>query len=111
MLQVPVNNITQITTSDPNQIDADDNTKQDNTSTLYTSNTRITQPFQTQQHSPRKYIHLPIDHLHDQEIPDILDIVHIQIQGKNPSQYNHKPKMIQLISKYRCITQLKWQTL
>ena len=55
--------------------------------------------------------HLLLDHLHAQEILDILDPVHIQIQGTDLIQYNHKPKMIQLNSKYTCITQLKWQTL
>ena len=53
--------------------------------------------------------HLLLDHLHDHEILDILDHVHIQIQGINLMQFNHKPKMIQLTSKYTCITQLKWQ--
>ena len=55
--------------------------------------------------------HLPTDHLHDRKILDILDPVHIQSQGTNLIQYNHKPKRIQLISKYISITQLKWQTL
>ena len=52
-----------------------------------------------------------LDHLHDHDNLDIQDHVHIQIQGTNLIQYNHKPKMIQLTSKYTCITQLKWQTL
>ena len=47
--------------------------------------------------------HLLLDHLQDQKILDILDIVHIQIQGTNLIQYNHKPKMIFLTSKYTCI--------
>ena len=55
--------------------------------------------------------HLFLDHLHGHEILDILDHFHIQIQGTNLKQYNHKPKMIQLTSKYICIIQLKWQTL
>ena len=55
--------------------------------------------------------HLLLDHLHDQEILNLLDAVHIQIQGTNLLQYTHKPKMIQLTSKYTCITQLKWQML
>ena len=55
--------------------------------------------------------HLHIDHLHDHEILDILEHVHIQIRETNLIQYNHKPKLMQLISKYTCITQLKWQTL
>ena len=55
--------------------------------------------------------HLLFDHLHDQVSLDSLDYVHIQIQGINLTQYNHKPKMIQLTLKYTCITQLKWQTL
>ena len=48
--------------------------------------------------------HLPLDHLHDQEILVLVDLVHIQIQGTNLIQNNHKPKMIQLTSKYTCIT-------
>ena len=55
--------------------------------------------------------HIFLDHLHNHEILDILDLVHIQIQGKNLKQYNHKPKMIQLTSKYTCITKLNWQML
>ena len=55
--------------------------------------------------------HLPLDHLHENEIQDLLDPVHLQIQGTNLIQNNHKHKMIQLTSKYPCITQLKWQTL
>ena len=55
--------------------------------------------------------HLLLNHLHDQEILDIQDPVHIQIQGTNLKQYNHKPKMIQLTSKYTCITQLKLEML
>ena len=55
--------------------------------------------------------HRPVDHLYDQEILDLLDTVHIQIQGTDLIQCNHKPKMIQLTSKYTCIILLKWQTL
>ena len=55
--------------------------------------------------------HLHIDHLHHHEILHILEHVRYQIKETNLIQYNHKPKMIQLISKYTCITQLKWQTL
>ena len=50
--------------------------------------------------------HLHIDHLHDQEILDIQDHVHIRIPGINLIQYNNT-KMAQLTSKYTCITQLK----
>ena len=53
----------------------------------------------------------PIDHLHDQEILDILNHVHIPIQGINLIQNNHSTKITQLPSKYKCIIQLKWQTL
>ena len=55
--------------------------------------------------------HLHIDHLLDQGILDFLDPVHIQIQETNQIQYNHNTKMTQIISKYSCIKQLKWQTL
>ena len=55
--------------------------------------------------------HLLLDHLQDQEILDFQDPVYIPIQGTNLIKYNHKPKMIQLISKYTCNTQPKWQTL
>ena len=47
--------------------------------------------------------HLLLDHLHDQEILDLLDPVHIRIQQTSLIQYNHKPKMIQLILKYTCM--------
>ena len=55
--------------------------------------------------------HLPTDHLLDQEILDILDHVHIQIQEKNSIQYKHNTKQIRLILKYICIIHLKWQML
>ena len=55
--------------------------------------------------------HLVLDHHHDHKILDIQDYNHIQIQGTNLIQYNRKPKMVQLTSKYTCITQQKWQTL
>ena len=55
--------------------------------------------------------HLLLDQLHDQEILEFQEPVHIKIQGTNLIKYNHKPKMIQLTSKYTCNTQLKWQTL
>ena len=55
--------------------------------------------------------HLPLDHLYDQETLDLLDHDHIPIQESNLIQYTHKVKMIQLTSKYTCITQLKWQML
>ena len=56
-------------------------------------------------------IHLHIDHVHDHEILEFLDPVNTQSQGTNLVQYNHNTKMIQLTSKYTCITELKWQTL
>ena len=40
-----------------------------------------------------------------------LDLAHTQIQEINLMQSNHKRNMIQLISKYICIIQHKWQTL
>ena len=40
-----------------------------------------------------------------------LDLAHTQIQEINLMQSNHKRNMIQLTSKYICITQPKWQTL
>ena len=55
--------------------------------------------------------HLLLDHLQDQEIVDFPDLAHTQRQETNLIQYNHKLKMIQLILKYICITQPKWQTL
>ena len=55
--------------------------------------------------------HILLDNLNNQEFLDLLDPVHIQLQGTNLKQYNHKPKRIQLTSKYTCITQLKWQML
>ena len=58
-----------------------------------------------------QHTHIPLDNLHEQEILDLLDPVHIQIQGTNLIQYNHKPKLIPLTSNYTGITQLKWQTL
>ena len=42
--------------------------------------------------------HLPLDHLHGQEILDLLDPVHIQIHRTSLIQFNHKPKLIQLTS-------------
>ena len=56
-------------------------------------------------------IHLPIDHLLDHEILDILVHAHIQIQGTNLIQFKHKTKQTQLILKYMCMIQLKWQML
>ena len=55
--------------------------------------------------------HPPLDHLLDLETLGFLDLAHIQIQEINSIQSNHKLKMIQLISKYICTIQLKWQTL
>ena len=55
--------------------------------------------------------HLHTDHLHDQEVLDFLDLVHIRIQETNLIQYNHNTHMTQFTSKYTCITLLKWQTL
>ena len=55
--------------------------------------------------------HLLLDHLQDQEIVDFPDLAHTQRQETNLIQYNHKLKMIQLVLKYICITQPKWQTL
>ena len=55
MLQKPVQKITENTISDQNQNDTTQNTNQDNISTLSTSKTHITQPFRTQQPSPRNY--------------------------------------------------------
>ena len=34
--------------------------------------------------------HFPLDHLHDQEILDFLDIAHTQMQETISKQYNHK---------------------
>ena len=56
-------------------------------------------------------IHPPIDHLQDHEILDILDHVHFQIQEIYLKQYSHNIKQTQLILKYTCITQLRWQML
>ena len=56
-------------------------------------------------------IHLHIYNLLDQKILDFLYAVHIQMQETNSVQYNHNTKKTQLLSKYTCITQLKWQTL
>ena len=50
---------------------------------------------------------LPLDHHHDQQILDLLDPVHIPIQETNSIHNTHKLKMIQITSKYTCITQLK----
>ena len=55
--------------------------------------------------------HLHIVHLHDQEILVFLDPVDIQIQETTLIQYNQNTKKTHLTSKYRCIAQLKWQTL
>ena len=55
--------------------------------------------------------HRPIDHLQDQEIPDVPDHVHIQTQEINLIQYNHNTKQTQSNLKYTCIIQLKWQLL
>ena len=61
ILQNPVNNITQNTNSDQNQNDTNPHTNQDNTSTLSTSDTHITQPFQAQ--------HLPAQNYDPPHIP------------------------------------------
>ena len=55
IIQIPVHNITHDTTADQNQDNIPQNTNQDNNSILSTSNTNITQPFQTQQPSPQNY--------------------------------------------------------
>ena len=55
--------------------------------------------------------HLPLDHLQDLEILDFLDLAHILIKVLKSKQNNHNLKTIQLILKYICITQPKWQTL
>ena len=47
ILQIPVHDITQNTINDQNQTDTTHDTKQDNIFTLSTSNTHITQQFQT----------------------------------------------------------------
>ena len=52
-----------------------------------------------------------IDHLHDHDILETLDLVHTPIQEINLIQYNHKPKLNPITLKYTCITQLKWQML
>ena len=52
----------------------------------------------------------PLDHLLDQETVGFLNLAHIQIKEINLIQSNHKLKLIQLISKYNCTTQPKWQT-
>ena len=52
-------------------------------------------------------IHLPIDHLQDHEILDILVHVQFQIQELELIQYNHNTKQTQIILKYTCITQLR----
>ena len=59
MIQIPVHNITQNTINYQDQDDPTHNTNQDNTSTLTTSSTNITQPFQTQQ-QPRNYDSPPL---------------------------------------------------
>ena len=51
--------------------------------------------------------HLPLDHLHDQEILDFLDLAQTQIQETNLIQYKQKVNKIQLTLKYICITQPK----
>ena len=56
-------------------------------------------------------MHLQIDHLQYLEILDFLSLARTQIQEINLIQYNPKLKKIQLILKYICITQPKWQTL
>ena len=53
IIQIPVHNITQNPLYDQNQNYTTYDTIQDNTSTLSTSNTHITQPFQTKETSPR----------------------------------------------------------
>ena len=53
VLSNPVHNVTQNTNNDPNQKKTNTNLDQDNSSTLSTTNTTITQPFQTEQPSPR----------------------------------------------------------
>ena len=50
---------------------------------------------------------LHINHLHDQEILDNLEHVHIPLQEVNLIQYIHNTKTTQLISRYTCIIQLK----
>ena len=55
IIQIPVQKITQDATEDQYQDNIPQNTNQDDTFILSTSNTNITQPFQTQQPSPRNY--------------------------------------------------------
>ena len=59
MLQVPVHNIIQNTTNGQHQDEITQNLNQDTTSSLSTSKTSVTQPFQTQQTSPRNYVPPP----------------------------------------------------
>ena len=55
--------------------------------------------------------HLLLDHLQDLEILGYLDLAHTRVQDINSKQHNHKLKTVQIILKYICITQPKWQTL
>ena len=60
LIQVPTHNITPDITNNQNQDNITLNTTQDNTSILSTSNTNITQPFQTQQTPRQKFDPPPI---------------------------------------------------
>ena len=52
---------------------------------------------------------LQIDLLQDQEIPDIVDLVHTLLHEIKSIIFNHNLLLIQSTLEYTCITQQKWQ--